>query len=403
MSGQPRGIQQPHECGEGVATQTRRANTCGRTNLTGHLLVGSVSRRPDAFARLVRRAESGTCSTQPAGETMRTRIGRLRKWLLIVNGVLWPFLILVLVVAPDDENAEPPTEVPTVMSPEPSDSTWVLPSGNRGPKASEWAKPGDPADREASAKSPPPPTAKPEPVPEPEPVEVPAGWEPVDYKPDGLDTVATEGKLLHMVYIYPTAEASTEQMIATAMQVAWETYRAHGSDEISVGVMEGPGEDYPLEIVGFYPTNGCSREDECSGGVWTSSLVIPPAVLAALDVPSREEAAAASQKRVAAEKAREGARVRAQKARSEKVEEQYELCFNGWNGSHKVMVDLVKENIDAPRSFKHVKTTAYLGDFPRPVLMQFDAQNAFGAMIRTTVKAMSDLDCSVIITDVVGP
>ena len=49
MSGHPRGIQQPLVCGTGVATQTRRANTCGRTNLKGHLPVGSVSKRPDTF------------------------------------------------------------------------------------------------------------------------------------------------------------------------------------------------------------------------------------------------------------------------------------------------------------------------------------------------------------------
>ena len=339
---------------------------------------------------------------------MRTRRGRLRKvakWLLIVNGVLGSFLILVLVVAPDDENAEPPTEAPTVMPPEPSDSKWVRPIEDRGAKASEWPEQGDPGYREAAPppKASSPPTSKTDPVPEPEPVEVPAGWEPVDYKPDGMDTVASTGNLVHMVYIYPTVEASTEHMIATAMQVALETYGDHGSDEIVVGVMEGPGEDYPLETVGFYPTNGCPRLGECSGGVWTSSLVIPPAVIAAYDVPSIEEAAAASRERVADQQARERARELAQKARAEKVDEQYELCFNPWNGSHKVLVDLVKENIDAPRSFKHVKTTAYLGDFPRSVVMQFDAQNAYGAMIRTTVKALSDLDCTVLITDVVGP
>lgn len=49
--GSPRGIQQPHECGKGVATLTRRANTCGRTNLNGHLSIGSVSKRPDTYAK----------------------------------------------------------------------------------------------------------------------------------------------------------------------------------------------------------------------------------------------------------------------------------------------------------------------------------------------------------------
>ena len=75
---------------------------------------------------------------------MRTRSGRLRKvakWLLIANGVLWPVLILVLVLAPDDENTEMPAE--------PVASRWVLTEVDRGPKASEWAKPDDPGYRKA--------------------------------------------------------------------------------------------------------------------------------------------------------------------------------------------------------------------------------------------------------------
>jgi hypothetical protein len=107
--------------------------------------------------------------------------------------------------------------------------------------------------------------------------------------------------------------------------------------------------------------------------------------------PDPRTSAAASQARVASEKAREAA----QKAEQERIDTQYEHCFSPWNGSHKLLVDLVKAKINTPRSFKHVKTTAYLGDFPRPVVMQFDAQNVFGAMLRTTVKAVSGPDFGV--------
>ena len=52
---------------------------------------------------------------------MRTggrRLRKVAKWLLIANGVLWPLLILVLILAPDE--TDPPPEVS-------SDSKWVLP------------------------------------------------------------------------------------------------------------------------------------------------------------------------------------------------------------------------------------------------------------------------------------
>ena len=237
---------------------------------------------------------------------------------------------------------------------------------------------------------------EPMPAPEPERIEVPAGWTPVGYKLDGRDTTTMGGEQTHWVYIYLTEDGSAEQMVATAMQAALDTYREHGGDVVLVGIMEEPGAEYPVDIVTFYP-KGCPKSKQCSGGVWDNSLTIPATVLANMEIPTREEATSASRTRAAAELARAAAR----KAQDERNDAQYEQCFNPWNGSHKLLVDLVKQNINTPRSFKHVDTTAYLGEFPRPVVMQFDAQNAFGATVRTTVKAMSDPDCSVVITEVV--
>ena len=245
---------------------------------------------------------------------------------------------------------------------------------------------------------------EPDPVPEPtsvEPVEVPAEWLPASYVFDGQDAVGTA----HIVYIYPESSGSVQQMIAAAMLVAVETFREHGGDEVMVAVMEGPGENYPVETVTLWP-GGCPANKQCMGDLWTSDINIPEAVIASVVLPSEAETAEAERKRSAAAKAQaaaERARAAAKAAQAKKDDSLYEQCFNPWNGSHKLLVELVKENINTPRSFKHVKTTAYLGDFPRPVVMQFDAQNAFGAMIRTTVQAESALDCSVMITEVVGP
>ena len=238
-------------------------------------------------------------------------------------------------------------------------------------------------------------------MPEPEPVEVPAEWLPANYKFDGHDVVGSA----HMVYIYPESGGTVQQMIAAAMLVAVETFREHGGDGIIVAVMEGPGENYPVETVTLWP-EGCPDNKQCMGGLWTSDINIPEAVIASVVLPSDAETADAERERAAAARAREAAeraRAVAKAAQDKENDALYEQCFNPWNGSHKLLVELVKENIDAPRSFKHVKTTAYLGEFPRPVVMQFDAQNVFGVMIRTTVQADSALDCSVVITDVIGP
>ena len=324
---------------------------------------------------------------------------KLVKWTLIVIGSLAVLFVGIGIIAVATDREDEPAAAtaatePTAPAAEEPKSQWVQALSSPG---TEWAKPGEAGYREAEPASAP---VLPEPEPELVSVEVPDGWSPVDFESDGMDTFTVRGGLQHWAYIYFPSEVSGEQMIATALQVAIDVYAEHGGVEILVAVMDGPDAEYQIDTVTFYPT-GCPSNRQCIGDVWqtSSSLTIPASVFAVLAVPSEAEAVRAEQAREAAERSRAAAL----KAEAERGDELYERCFNGWNGSHKLLVELVKENIDAPRSFKHVRTTAYLGDFPRPVVMQFDAQNVFGAMIRTTVKANSALDCSVVITEVVGP
>lgn len=144
---------------------------------------------------------------------------------------------------------------------------------------------------------------------------------------------------------------------------------------------------------------GCTDDGEqCVGEVWwnDSDLTISSALIASLPMPSAAEIATVERARVRSRLQKEAA----QRARDAAADEQYERCFSPWNGSHRLLVDPVKPEINTPSSFKHIKTTAYLEEFSRPVVMEFDAQNAFGATIRTTVQAASAQDCSVVITAV---
>ena len=191
-----------------------------------------------------------------------------------------------------------------------------------------------------------------------------------------------------------------ETMIATALQASLDVYREHGGDLVLIAVMEGPDENYPVETVTFHP-GGCAPDDHCVAEVWDidTDLEIPEVLLRSMVLPTREDVEAEASARETLKRQQAAT----QKAREERDNAAYDRCFNPWNGSHRQLVELVKENIDTPRSFKHVKTTAYLGDFPRPVIMQFDAQNVFGATIRVTVKAASNVDCSVSTLEVIEP
>ena len=349
------------------------------------------------------------------GGIASTGTGRLKQVLL---GIFWGtaglliLLLVALVVAAivTDEpvegqvaEAEQTTPTPRTATDqplvEPKDEPAAV--GTPSPEAGAAQEP----ERAEATETP---TAQPEPATpevsaEPEPVvpPIPPEWVPASYKLDGHDTVGE----IQMVYIYPSNGGSLEQMVTSALQVAVEVHLEHGGSEIVVGIMEGPGENYPLETVTLYP-NGCPESKECAAGLWLTDVLIPPAVIANVPMPAADKVAESEQKRAEEKRAREAAaRARAadKTAQEQRDNEAYDRCFNPWNGSHRLLVELVKENINTPRSFKHVKTTAYLGGFPRPVVMQFDSQNAFGAMIRTTVRAESAVDCSVLITEVIGP
>ena len=158
MSGHPRGIQQPLVCGTGVATQTRRANTCGRTNLKGYLPVGSVSDGPAPFVGHYGLSLTGTLPVFLLQPTWRRPVeGRWSRALsFLAVGATF------LLVACEEAGlpaipGEPPPPAP-ITEPEPP------------------AEP-EPVAPPAAAPDPDPPAADPDP-PEPEPEPEPAEPEP---------------------------------------------------------------------------------------------------------------------------------------------------------------------------------------------------------------------------------
>lgn len=64
--------------------------------------------------------------------------------------------------------------------------------------------------------------------------------------------------------------------------------------------------------------------------------------------------------------------------------------FSAWDGTNSYLVDLVKRNLNDPKSFEHVETTyADKGDYLL-VKMTYRAKNAFGGLILQNVTAKSD-------------
>lgn len=113
---------------------------------------------------------------------------------------------------------------------------------------------------------------------------------------------------------------------------------------------------------------------------------------AAADKALAEKAAAdkkAAEEKALAEKAAADKKAAAEKAAAD-YKEWINNQFSAWDGSHIYLVKLVKENLNDPSSFKHVKTVYWDKGNYLIVKMTYRAKNAFGALILQNVTAKSD-------------
>jgi len=76
--------------------------------------------------------------------------------------------------------------------------------------------------------------------------------------------------------------------------------------------------------------------------------------------------------------------------------ERIESGFNGLNGSHFALTRLIKEHMNDPKSYEHVKTVYWdKGDY-LVVQTTFRGKNAFGGMIIDNITAKCSIDGEVL-------
>ena len=56
------------------------------------------------------------------------------------------------------------------------------------------------------------------------------------------------------------------------------------------------------------------------------------------------------------------------------IETRWEECFDPWDGNHRNFEQLVKDQLNAPSTFNHVETRYSVGEFPRSVVMTYEAE-----------------------------
>jgi hypothetical protein len=67
-----------------------------------------------------------------------------------------------------------------------------------------------------------------------------------------------------------------------------------------------------------------------------------------------------------------------------------EAQFNAWDGSHKKSVEMIKQQLYDPESFKHLKTVYYDYGYTLVIQTTYTGTNLFGARVKQTIKTVVD-------------
>lgn len=108
------------------------------------------------------------------------------------------------------------------------------------------------------------------------------------------------------------------------------------------------------------------------------------------DKEAAEEKAAADKE--AAENKAEADQIAAEAKEAEDYQNWINSQFSVWDGSNRYLVDLIKENLNDPKSFEHVETVYSDEGTYILVKMTYRANNAFGGLILQNVTAKVDYE-----------
>lgn len=98
-------------------------------------------------------------------------------------------------------------------------------------------------------------------------------------------------------------------------------------------------------------------------------------VIAVLNAPTPEEQA--SKQPITAE---------------EKHENRVAAGFSNWDGSHTALTKWIKESMNDPSSYEHIKTTYIDNGKTLQITAQYRGKNAYGALIKAHTQAIADYD-----------
>lgn len=101
-----------------------------------------------------------------------------------------------------------------------------------------------------------------------------------------------------------------------------------------------------------------------------------------------------------AEKRKQQRKAEAKKAQEEERQEKIKSQFSAWDGSHKKLEQYIKLIMNDPDSYKHAETVYYdMGEF-LTVVTTFRGKNAFGGIVKQTIRGKVSIDGELLSADV---
>ncbi len=81
---------------------------------------------------------------------------------------------------------------------------------------------------------------------------------------------------------------------------------------------------------------------------------------------------------------------------SSKSDARIESQFSAWDGSHKNLVAHIKESMNDPKSFEHIKSKYWTREDHLIVVTEFRGKNAYGGVVKDYVKAKVDMQGNIL-------
>ena len=85
-----------------------------------------------------------------------------------------------------------------------------------------------------------------------------------------------------------------------------------------------------------------------------------------------------------------------QEEENRRKKEMISKCISEWEGSYIELTTYIKENMNDPDSYKHIKSHHYYKDGKLYITTEFRGKNAFGGMVKETLSVVVDFNCNVI-------